>query len=464
MKIPRRRPSLFLLVPLLIPVALILPTSHYALAGEQVITDPNSGFEYFFPTYSPDGQWIAYVRLKLTNGVKQIRKFRLDGSDDTLLLKDPGILLGVNNESPIRWSPVKGPDDYYWIAYASPSTLPAERVWVVRADDDGLISNMIAHPRSSDPLDTRVHRQPRWSFDGRYLVFERWVNAASPTISAYYCYSGITLPFSSFIDDEKSRDILSIGPEAYDDGPHVYKPVWSPELNPGGVPNDPDDNIPDFPYPYLIASGRTRPGTQGNPCSGEPKLQALQIVDYNFTNTDYLGPKVAYGDNQTTEPGDPNVPEWKYDGSKVVFRWKVCRNANPSDIALVEWDGTTDDWSSIQYLTSLAVNHDPNDPNSPEPGIDSLPSFAPENTAPAGCNLVIFRRLDKEPGGFAPGEIWAVHEDPPHEKFRVHSVPPKKDRDRPQWNPAINLPNLVYMIKINNKWQIATNTAFCPIH
>jgi TolB protein len=95
------------------------------------------------PTWSPDGQWIAYEVSGFSLG-SEIFRMRPDGSDQQQLT-------GIGGSNPV-WSPDGG-----WIAFEANGD-------IFRMRPNGtLVQQLTQHPA----LDT----QPQWSPDGQYITF-----------------------------------------------------------------------------------------------------------------------------------------------------------------------------------------------------------------------------------------------------------------------------------------------------
>ncbi|MBI3579439.1 MAG: PD40 domain-containing protein [Ignavibacteriales bacterium] len=115
------------------------------------------------PTWSPDGQWIAFVA-----GV-QIFKMRFTGTtfDTTTLIQ----LTSIGRNFFPAWSP-----DGQWIAYDSNinDSKGANVIWKMFTDGNG--------KRDISQHGIGEWRMPNWSPDGKRIVHQRYVGVGAPEI------------------------------------------------------------------------------------------------------------------------------------------------------------------------------------------------------------------------------------------------------------------------------------------
>lgn len=116
---------------------------------EQLVASPGSGNWEFPTSWSPDGDWIAYVRIRNRSG--DIFLFPTDRSREPVpFLETPN-----TNEFGARFSP-----DAKWIAYVSDET--GERQVYVRS---------FPKPGRANLISTNGGVEPVWSKDGRELFY-----------------------------------------------------------------------------------------------------------------------------------------------------------------------------------------------------------------------------------------------------------------------------------------------------
>jgi TolB protein len=92
--------------------------------------------------FSPDGNWIAFVRSDDNSGKSSIIKIRLDGSGET-------VVLTIENAKYLNlaWSP-----DGNWIAFSLRQNGDYD-IYLIRPDGNDLV--MVTN-------DSNIDRQPRW--------------------------------------------------------------------------------------------------------------------------------------------------------------------------------------------------------------------------------------------------------------------------------------------------------------
>jgi hypothetical protein len=98
--------------------------------------------ENISPVFSPDGNWIAFVRSDDNSGKSSIIKIRLDGSGET-------VVLTIENAKYLNlaWSP-----DGNWIAFSLRQNGDYD-IYLIRPDGNDLV--MVTN-------DSNIDRQPRW--------------------------------------------------------------------------------------------------------------------------------------------------------------------------------------------------------------------------------------------------------------------------------------------------------------
>jgi len=185
------------------------------------------------PSWSPDGQWIAF--LSSEDGRFEIYKMRLDGSEVTRLT--------FNHAD--DWSPAWSPDGQ-WIAFESDQDADFPEIYKMRAD--GSEVTRLTFNEGSD-LD------PSWSPDGAWIAFASYRDSWKAEIykmradgsevtrltfnEAYDFYpswspDGQWIAFTSNRDGTYKYDIYKMRPDGseatrltWDET--VHNPSWSPD-------------------------------------------------------------------------------------------------------------------------------------------------------------------------------------------------------------------------------------------
>jgi tricorn protease len=100
------------------------------------------------PVFSPDGKWLAFVRGP---GSRWLCVVRAEGGTERVVAEGP--FLGN-----LAWSP-----DSVWLAYTRRDLANTSDVWVSSLDGTGKALNVTRFPGTNT--------QPRWTADGRHLLF-----------------------------------------------------------------------------------------------------------------------------------------------------------------------------------------------------------------------------------------------------------------------------------------------------
>ncbi len=118
------------------------------LGNGTVLKAADDTFNYYYPAYSPDGDWIVYNRAENTPPSDQSRRMCYAAPDAELWLmsRDGSIDIRLDNANgfePIqnsypRWGPLPD-DDVLWLAYSSRREYPLEgptdpQIWLVGID------------------------------------------------------------------------------------------------------------------------------------------------------------------------------------------------------------------------------------------------------------------------------------------------------------------------------------------
>jgi Tol biopolymer transport system component len=224
----------------------------------------HNGLYEFEPTWSPDGQSIAYVREGAIYGAQiqddvitdSLRITNSDGSGDREVFVCP-FSCGTPSWSPagdriaFHMAAAKFTPDLY-------DTEPPIEIHVVNVDGTGLtrLTQGVNHAR-----------RPRWSPDGSKIIFQR---SEKNQIRVIDLQSGVETAFDL-------KDIKGAG-----------EPAWSPDQS--GIvfsANQPDEGV-QWLYFLNLADGAIKP------------LFSTEI-------------------GRADLPSDMNEPDWSPDGSKIVF-------------------------------------------------------------------------------------------------------------------------------------------------
>jgi Tol biopolymer transport system component len=126
------------------------------------VTDPPNGVETGRVDWSPDGQWLAYMRTSLEIWRPHIVVVRTDGSERTDLTRDHCPPRSCQGEEDPAWSPSGRRIAFIRLLRGTPS------LFVMRSD--GTHRRQLFGP----PQDRYIDWAPAWSPDGKRLVFRRW--------------------------------------------------------------------------------------------------------------------------------------------------------------------------------------------------------------------------------------------------------------------------------------------------
>ncbi len=125
-----------------------IPWDGETLGEPEILLAASDEYNYYYPAYAPDGNWIAFNRSATAGPYAAV-------DAELMLMHESGgdpIVLGVANGEPDqqnsfpRWGPLPD-DDVLWLAYSSTRTYPLEntrapQVWVAGIDttlaDQGL--------------------------------------------------------------------------------------------------------------------------------------------------------------------------------------------------------------------------------------------------------------------------------------------------------------------------------------
>jgi Tol biopolymer transport system component len=110
-----------------------------ALSNERVLISSEDGYTYYYPAWSPDGEWLAYNRtigsgyasptaelmLASRDGLRVVRLDTANGEDN-------------NQNSYPRWGPLPD-DEVLWLAFSSKRSYPIDglgqpQIWVSAID------------------------------------------------------------------------------------------------------------------------------------------------------------------------------------------------------------------------------------------------------------------------------------------------------------------------------------------
>lgn len=310
------------------------------------------------PAWSPDGKRIAFVRAKTDRGKLEpsdINGWYFDGGDIWVLDLESGRPEKLVADA---FHPAYAPDGTR-LAFDAPWAGP-RRIWI--ADAGGRNPRQV----TSDSSEAVVHTEPRWSPDGRRIVFRRIEKTKSDIVVVDPASSRMTR-----LTDDNAQDL---DPVWSPDGRSVYFAsyrggglnLWRLALSPsGGAAGAPEqlttgagDDLEPSPAPggrrlafavrginsdlwRLPVSPETGRPT-GDP---EPVLATTRVESRGSWspdgraiafNSDRLGEMnlwvrdLASGTERqlTTGPGGDYQPQWSPDGASLVFFSARAGNAD----------------------------------------------------------------------------------------------------------------------------------------
>jgi serine/threonine-protein kinase len=301
------------------------------------------------PAWSSDAKRLAFVRAKTDRG-------KLEPSDINGWYSEGGDIWTLDLESgrqqklvPDAFHPAYSPDGTR-LAFDAPWAGP-RRIWI--ADAGGRNPRQV----TSDSSEAVVHTEPRWSPDGRTLVFRRIEKTKSDIV--------VVDPATSRMIRLTHDNVQDLDPVWSPDGRYVYFAsyrggglnLWRLAVTPGGEaagsPEQLTTGAGDDVEPSLAPDGRrlafavrginsdlwrlpVSPET-GRPTGGPEPVLATSRVESRGSwspdgrtiafNSDRLGEmnlwlrNLADGTERrlTTGPGGDYQPEWSPDGRSLVF-------------------------------------------------------------------------------------------------------------------------------------------------
>ena len=333
------------------------------------------------PAWSPDSRRLAFVRARNTSG-------KLDPTDINAWYREGGDIwsldLATGKETKLieeAFAPSFSPDGTR-LAFDAPWAGP-RRIWI--ADTNGRNPRQI----TSDSSDAVIHAEPRWSPDGKALVFRRIENPKSD-ITVVNLASGT---MTRMTDD----NLLDLDPAWSPDGRELYFAssrggglnLWRVAVGPGGKPvgapeqltTGAGDDVEPAPAPDGRRLAFAVRGINSDmwrlpvsPESGKPTGQPEPVVATtrvesrgSFSpdggtiafNSDRLGemnlwlhPLSDGNERQVTSgPGGDYQPEWSPDGKRLVFFSARAGNIDVWTVRLS--DGRLD---RLTESTSMDIN------------------------------------------------------------------------------------------------------------
>lgn len=170
------------------------------LKSNAITTEGEERSDDYDPSWSPDGQWIAYTS-STARGETDIYKIRVDGTGQAQLTHHT-----APDEQP-TWSPdgsqiafVSWRVDDSWASYSMPEE---KNIFIMNADGSNL--HRLTDDRETENL------YPQWSPDGQWLAYAS-VNERSSLTTTLYLHNLHTL--------ERQQVLQTAYP---------HKPGWSPD-------------------------------------------------------------------------------------------------------------------------------------------------------------------------------------------------------------------------------------------
>ncbi len=263
-----------------------------------------------FPTYSPDGNWIAFLRGPKTS----VYVVKSDGSGEQLLVKGPKIEM-------LRWSP-----DGKWISYAQENDIRVEDAFVARVTlKDGVMTaaepvNVTDHPGLND--------EPRWYPDGSKLAYRsnRYRNRDVETLN----HTGKFNVYSTSLEKDKDK---------FDDDEDAPKPA---EAKPGDKKPEPKIDVKVDPS-EIERRGKSiiAPETSVESYEISPDGKSIAFVAANDGKVDLWVAGAEGGSPQRlTQSGEaPTSLSWTSDSSKIYYlsggsvKWIAKTGAGAGQVA-----------------------------------------------------------------------------------------------------------------------------------
>jgi hypothetical protein len=118
----------------------VLPSDDWG--ADNLLASPPSGWNYYYPSFSPDSQWIVFNRGQgdsYNNPGGELMMIRADASIGPIELANANGVPNSHNSWP-KWAPENG-DDYAWFAFTSSRdygnvATATSQMWVVAVDLD----------------------------------------------------------------------------------------------------------------------------------------------------------------------------------------------------------------------------------------------------------------------------------------------------------------------------------------
>jgi Tol biopolymer transport system component len=164
--------------------------------GRRALVPPSLHFDYLGPTWSPDGEQIAYVRQDENGDNVELWVMNDDGSGKHRLAE--------GSVSDPAWSP--NGDLILFSGFAEGRSFPESDLFTVTVDD-GEVRQLTQTPTDGEEV-------PDWSPDGERIAYERLISGEGAVAYQVWVMDA----------DGTNQRILSDPEAAFDGGP-----VWSPD-------------------------------------------------------------------------------------------------------------------------------------------------------------------------------------------------------------------------------------------
>jgi hypothetical protein len=244
-----------------------------------------------YPTWSPDGQTIAFAAN--------------DGGENNIYLADStganvrALIAPMGDSVQPNWSP-----DGMQIAFASKAEGPYN-IWIVNADGTGL-------HRFTDS--TSDKHSPAWSPDGAHIAFSSLRRGRAQVVL-------------------KSTDGTDLRQLTYGAGNH-RSPAWSPDGSSIAFSSDRSGNDDIRALDLVSGSVRriTSSGANDRSPAWSPDGSSIAFVsDRSGPFHVYTKPVAGGPIAQITTRGEQLTPTWSPDGSLLIFSSSSSPTGNPSD-------------------------------------------------------------------------------------------------------------------------------------
>jgi Tol biopolymer transport system component len=293
------------------------------------------------PVWSPDGEQIAFSRLREDPNPTDIYVMDADGTNERPLADNPAMRVGA------AWSP-----DGEQIAFLrSPAESTAYDVYII--DEDGTNETRLTEIHSVPETHTELGL-PVWSPDGNKIAFSSSaITTTPPSSDSPESAGAATAPAEGltgiYVIDVPTATICKLASTAGQYGVNAA-PAWSPDGNKIAFYDKEAINVINSDGTERKELTGTLPDLSAPTWTPDGKRIAfvnqadLYVIDAEGSGLRRLAnTTVSSGSLPAWSPGI--LPAWSPDGEKIAFPCPAAPGATGTDICVINADGT--EWKRI---------------------------------------------------------------------------------------------------------------------